>query len=91
MTFRLAIYSAWGSTNAALLRRQRLPGTYPTAGDAAAAGVVHLKANAQAVGFEVEAPGLEAANDAAMTARTIYRAQAARHKRQKRTEVQHDA
>lgn len=88
MTFRLAIYSAWSSTNAALLRRQRLPGTYPTAGDAAAAGVAHLKATPQAVGFEVEPPGLQAANDAAMTGRTITRAIAARHSRQRRRELE---
>ena len=70
MTFRLAIYTAWSGTSAALLRRERMPTTYRTAGEAAAAGVAYLQAHAQAIGFEVEPPGLEAANDAAMTGRT---------------------
>ena len=84
MTFRLAIYTAWSGTSAALLRRERMPTTYRTAGEAAAAGVAYLQAHAQAIGFEVEPPELEAANDAAMTGRTIYRALAARKARQQR-------
>lgn len=83
MTFALAIYTAWNGTNTALLRRKRVPATYPTAGDAAAAGVAYLKAHPQAVGFEVEPPGLQAANDAAMNGRTVMRAIAARKCRQR--------
>ena len=58
-------------------------GVQPHAGDAAAAGVAYLKAHPQAVGFEVEPPGLQAANDAAMNGRTVMRAIAARKCRQR--------
>lgn len=86
--FRLAIYTGWSSTKAALLKRERMPASYRTAGEAAAAGVAYLQAHAQAIGFEIEPPGLEAANDAASHGRTVYRAQAARKARQRRKETE---
>lgn len=84
MSFHLAIYTAWSLTSGAVLHRKRLPATYPTAGATAAAGVAYLQQHPQAVGFEIEAQGLEAANDAAMHTQTIYRARLARQKRQRR-------
>ena len=78
MTFTLAIYTQHSSTNAAILRRKRMPGTYPTASDAAAAGVAHLKAHAKAVGFEVEPQGLDEANADAIHSQRIMRARAMR-------------
>ena len=88
MSFHLAIYTAWSLTSGAVLQRKRQPGTYPTAGAAAAGGVAYLQQHQQAVGFEIEPLGLEAANDAAMHTQTIYRARLARQKRQQRKEVQ---
>ena len=40
MTFTLAIYTQHSATTAAIMTRKRHPGTYPTAGAAAAAGVL---------------------------------------------------
>lgn len=90
MTFTLAIYTAYTATTAAITLRKRLPGTYPTSGAAAAAGVAHLQQHPQAVGFEIETQGVEAANEAAMLRQTITRATLARKARQlrKQGEVQ---
>ena len=59
--FTLAIYTAAGP---GVCLRRRLPGTFATASDAAAAGVAYLRQHPAAVGFEIEPPGLQAANDA---------------------------
>ena len=84
MKFTLAIYTQHSATTAAIMTRKRHPGTYPTAGAAAAAGVAHLQAHPLAIGFEIEPQGLEAANDAAMQVQTITRATLARRARQLR-------
>ena len=84
MTFTLAIYEAYTATSAAIAIRKRMPGTYPTSGAAAAAGIAHLQQHATAVGFEIEPQGLVAANDAAMHRQTITRATLARKARQRR-------
>lgn len=84
MTFTLAIYTACTSTSAAIAIRKRQPGTYPTAGAAAAAGVAHLQAHPLSIGFEIEPQGLEAANDAALHRQTITRATLTRRARQQR-------
>ena len=73
--FSLAIYTA---IEPGICLRRRLPVTFATASEAAAAGVAHLRAHPMAVGFEVEPPGLNAANDAAIKAQRIKRASAAR-------------
>lgn len=88
--FRLSIYTVAGHITAQVYERKRLPVSFRTAGEAAHAGVFYLKAHPLAVGFQVEPPELEPANDAAMTARTIYRAQAARKARQQRRKESHD-
>lgn len=82
MTFTLAIHTAYTATNAAITIRKRLPGTYPTSGAAAAAGIKYLKQHPIAMGFEIEPQGLEAANDAALHRQTITRATLARRARQ---------
>ncbi len=84
MSFTLAIYSAYTATNAAITIRKRLPGTFQTAGEAAAVGIAHLKQHDNAVGFEIEPQGLAAANDDAIKRRTITRATLARKARQSR-------
>lgn len=73
--FTLAIYTAAGP---GICLRQRLPRMFATASDAAAAGVAHLRAHPMAIGFEVEPPGLGAANDAAIKRQRVQRAIAAR-------------
>ena len=63
-----------------VVKRSRLPGTYPTASAARAAGVALLGAE-RAIGFEVEHTSLQAANDSATQAQRIERAKAARKAR----------
>ena len=84
MSFYLVIYSQCTPGYPAIMRRSRLPGTYATPASAAAAGLEHLKQHPLTLGFEVEPVGLQAANDAALNARTIYRAQVAREVRRMR-------
>lgn len=76
--FALAIYTA---VEPGICLRHRLPQGFATASDAVAAGVAHLRTHPMAVGFEIEPPGLHAANDAAVKRQRVQRAIAARRTR----------
>ena len=73
--FSLAIYTA---IEPGICLRHRQPQSFATASDAAAAGVAYLRQHPMAVGFEIEPPGLVAANDTAIKRQRVQRAIAAR-------------
>ncbi len=79
--FSLAIYTA---IEPGICLRHRQPQSFATASDAAAAGVAYLRQHPMVVGFEIEPPGLHAANDAAIKAQRITRAVAARKAKARR-------
>ena len=82
MHLDLLSYRETGS--AAISTRRRWPASFPDEAQAVAQAIALLKQHAELCGFILVADGLQAANDAYLSERTITRATMARRARQQR-------